>query len=190
MQAGYAVIFLHRTHSLRPFSRHYSHSMNPFLDLLTVNNGDQIDVVPGQASKLLPILKAYHQAHDEGSILSVNFQTVNDYLWLLRAVAGVMAPLGRKCMYYLAAAVSDFFLPDDRVVSREKNRGRPRGQYARLWATPTPGSQPDRETESLGCRQRRSGNRGRVQWSGTLRVHWCQIVAAVTLPHMSSVRAL
>lgn len=128
LSSGYAVIFLHRTHSLRPFSRHYSHSMNPFLDLLTVeptsSGGERIQVVPQQESKLVPILKAYHQAHDDGTILSVNFQTVNDYLWLLRAAAGVMAPLGRRCMYYLAAAVSDFFLPDDRVVSNPEGLAR------------------------------------------------------------------
>lgn len=70
-----------------------------------------------QAAKLLPILKAYNAAQAEGTILSVDFQTVNEYLWLLRAVTGVMAPLGRRGMFYLAAAVSDFFLPDDRVVS-------------------------------------------------------------------------
>jgi hypothetical protein len=28
-----------------------------------------------------------------------------------------MAPLERRGMFYLAAAVSDFFLPDDKVVS-------------------------------------------------------------------------
>jgi phosphopantothenate-cysteine ligase len=70
-----------------------------------------------QAAKLLPILKAYNGAAAEGTLLSVDFQTVNDYLWLLRAVTGVMSPLGRRGMFYLAAAVSDFFLPDDRVVS-------------------------------------------------------------------------
>ncbi|OAV84623.1 hypothetical protein PTTG_31150, partial [Puccinia triticina 1-1 BBBD Race 1] len=32
----YAVIFLHRSHSLEPFSRHYPHSTNPFLDLLAI----------------------------------------------------------------------------------------------------------------------------------------------------------
>src|SRR5262245_33339263 len=34
LQAGYAVIFLHRHFSLLPYSRHYSHSTNCFLDFM------------------------------------------------------------------------------------------------------------------------------------------------------------
>lgn len=47
----------------------------------------------------------------------MDFNTVNDYLWILREMAGVMGVLGRRGMFYLAAAVSDFFLPLDRMVS-------------------------------------------------------------------------
>lgn len=104
---------MHRQHSLRPFSRHYSHSLNPFLDLLTVEDGK---IVVKDPAELLPVLEAYHKAQ-AGMLLSVDFQTVNDYLWLLRSVAQVMSPLGRRGMYYLAAAVSDFFLPEERLVS-------------------------------------------------------------------------
>jgi phosphopantothenate-cysteine ligase len=112
------VIFLHRLHSLRPFSRHYSHSLNPFLDLLTISSANsEITVSQDQSTKLLPVLRAYHEAQKEGTVLSIDFQTVNEYLWLLRAVTGVMAPLGRRGMFYLAAAVSDFFLPEDKTVS-------------------------------------------------------------------------
>jgi phosphopantothenate-cysteine ligase len=117
LAAGYAVIFFHRLHSLRPFSRHYSHSLNPFLDLLTITNGE-IGVKPQDAAQLLPVLEAHHKAQESGSILSMDFQTVNEYLWLLRAITQEMSPLGRRGMFYLAAAVSDFFLPEERVVSR------------------------------------------------------------------------
>lgn len=50
-------------------------------------------------------------------MLQMDFNTVNDYLWILREMAGVMGVLGRRGMFYLAAAVSDFFLPLDRMVS-------------------------------------------------------------------------
>lgn len=116
LSAGYTVIFLHRLHSLRPFSRHYSHSLNPFLDLLSVGQSGEITVASPHAAKLLPVLKAYNEAQERGTLLSVDFQTVNEYLWLLRAVTKSMAGLGRRGMFYLAAAVSDFFLPEDRVV--------------------------------------------------------------------------
>ena len=39
LQAGYAVIFLHRQFSLLPYSRHYSHSTNCFLDYMTLKDG-------------------------------------------------------------------------------------------------------------------------------------------------------
>ncbi len=133
LRNDYAVIFLHRLHSLRPFSRHYSHSFNPFLDLLSLDpssssassssstssssSGPSITVRPEHATKLEPILRAYHQTQKEGTLLSIEFQTVNEYLWLLRAVTGCMAQLGRRGMFYLAAAVSDFFLPEGRMVS-------------------------------------------------------------------------
>lgn len=122
LSAGYAVIFMHRTHSLRPFSRHYSHSLNPFLDLLTTSpapgsSGPAITVSSEHSGKLLPVLQAYQKAQKEGTLLSIEFQTINEYLWLLKGVTGEMCSLGRRGMFYLAAAVSDFFLPDDRIVS-------------------------------------------------------------------------
>lgn len=94
--------------------------MHPFLELLQVlptPAGECIAVSPEWNSEMLPVLKAFNKAKAEGTILSVDFQTVNDYLWLLRAATSVMAPIGRRGMFYLAAAVSDFFLPEDRVVS-------------------------------------------------------------------------
>ncbi|KAK1927099.1 DNA/pantothenate metabolism flavoprotein [Papiliotrema laurentii] len=131
LKAGYAVIFLHRLHSLRPFSRHYSHSLNPFLDLLTITESTSPDGQPSvtvdkkYTATLIPILQAYHTARAQGTLLSIDFQTVNEYLWLLRAIAKPMSTLGRKGMFYLAAAVSDFFLPDDKVAEHkiQSNKG-------------------------------------------------------------------
>ncbi|WVN85938.1 uncharacterized protein L203_101095 [Cryptococcus depauperatus CBS 7841] len=129
LSQGYAVIFMHRIHSLRPFSRHYSHSLNPFLDLLSIvpnpgSAGSSIVVDPQHTTELLVILEAYHKAQAQGTLLSIEFQTVNDYLWLLKCVTGLMAPLGRKALFYLAAAVSDFFLPDDKVAEHKIQSGK------------------------------------------------------------------
>jgi hypothetical protein len=111
LSQNYAVIFLHRIHSLRPLSRHYSHSLNPFLDLLTISPSNEIIVRSPDSAKLRPVLEAYNRSQSEGTLLSVDFQTVNEYLWLL----------GRRGMFYLAAAVSDFFLPEDRTVSQQSS---------------------------------------------------------------------
>jgi phosphopantothenate---cysteine ligase (ATP) len=54
--------------------------------------------------------------HKEETLLTLTFVTVNEYLWLLRAVSKELAVLGRGALYYLAAAVSDFFLPREKMV--------------------------------------------------------------------------
>lgn len=113
---------MHRQFSLQPFSRHYSHSTNPFLDFLDIDPPEnvaippRISVTPNKRTDLLQVLTAYKKVHELGALHSLTFVTVNDYLWLLRAVSQEMAVLKRKAMFYLAAAVSDFFLPQQKMV--------------------------------------------------------------------------
>ena len=112
---------MHRQFSLQPFSRHYSHSTNPFLDLLTVDatsgSTQEITITQEAKERLLSVLASYRIAQREGTLLTLTFITINDYLWLLRGVSKEMAILGRGAMYYLAAAVSDFFVPTHKLVS-------------------------------------------------------------------------
>lgn len=173
---NYAVIFLHRQHSLQPFSRHYSHSTNPFLDLLDiVHEGEaapseadqtdgflfppvprvgnqsssnmpsrstsanasrqaaestdfgtaQIHISPPHLGPMLSLLRSYKLVKKMGILHSIAFTTIDEYLFLLRGVSRVMGSaqdaegqaLGRRGMYYLAAAVSDFFIPTQKMVS-------------------------------------------------------------------------
>ena len=137
LSAGYAVIFMSRQHSLAPYTRHYSHTTNPFLDLLadpathvhtdSPSSGsaeDSITVLKQHVAHLRPILSAYHHARTSGLLHTVPFVTVNDYLWLLREMSRVMQPLGRNGMYYLAAAVSDFFIPSTNVPEHKIQSGK------------------------------------------------------------------
>ncbi|PWY99666.1 DFP-domain-containing protein, partial [Testicularia cyperi] len=137
LSAGYAVIFMSRQHSLAPYTRHYSHTTNPFLDLLadpathvhtdlpaSTTGEDHITVLPQHVAHLRPILSAYHHARSSGLLHTVPFVTVNDYLWLLREMSRVMQPLGRHAMYYLAAAVSDFFIPSTNVPEHKIQSGK------------------------------------------------------------------
>lgn len=43
LENGYAVIFMHRQFSLQPYSRHYTHSTNGFLDYMTLNQDGKIE---------------------------------------------------------------------------------------------------------------------------------------------------
>ncbi|CAD6887285.1 unnamed protein product [Tilletia controversa] len=145
LSSGYAVIFMHRQHSLSPFTRHYSHTTNPFLDLLSdpdsadvngsgsvgsiashsANSEDEkIFVQPEHTAELRPILRAYHRANRAGTLLRLSFVTVNDYLFMLREMSQAMQPLSRNGMYYLAAAVSDFFVPSTKVPKHKIQSGK------------------------------------------------------------------
>jgi phosphopantothenate-cysteine ligase len=127
LSAGYAVIFMHRQHSLSPYTRHYSHTTNPFLDLLCdpsePGSGEigheqkEIIVSSKYIDALRPVLRDYDRARRAGTLLRLTFVTVNDYLFLLREMSRIMQPLGRSGMYYLAAAVSDFYVPSQKTVS-------------------------------------------------------------------------
>jgi phosphopantothenate-cysteine ligase len=118
---------MHRQHSLQPFSRHYSHSTNPFLDFLELEerqengtedkNASPPAITVRSSDHLRDVLSQYKAVHRAGTLHTLTFVTVNEYLWLLRAVSKELNALGRKAMYYLAAAVSDFFLPREKMVS-------------------------------------------------------------------------
>ncbi|SGZ16865.1 BQ5605_C020g09074 [Microbotryum silenes-dioicae] len=184
----YAVIFLYRQHSLKPFSRHYSHSTNPFLDLLTIVNdhehafrvpskddndgflfppvpavgtvsaplsrrpsaldgsdyktrpkspvtsdgSPQIQIPPPHLEPMLSLLRSYKLVQKMKILYSIPYTTIDEYLWYLRGVSRVMGTakdsqgqaLGRRGMYYLAAAVSDFFIPFQRMSTHKIQSGK------------------------------------------------------------------
>lgn len=127
LEAGYAVIFLHRQFSLLPYSRHYSHSTNCFLDYMIEGENSEVVVNPEYQKKMLGVLREYNAARRNNTLLLISFTTVTEYLWELRKISMLMRPLGPKALFYLAAAVSDFFLPRDRlsehkIQSSETNR--------------------------------------------------------------------
>lgn len=119
LEAGYAVIFLHRRFSLLPYSRLYSHSTDCFLDLLREGPDESVVVQDQYREKTVSVLRKYTYAKKENMLLLLSFVTINDYLWDLREIATLMRPLGSRGMFYLAAAVSDFFIPRDRLTEHK-----------------------------------------------------------------------
>lgn len=114
LQEGYAVIFLHRQFSLLPYSRHYSHSTNCFLDFMDDANGEVI-VRHEYQEKMRHVLRQYQMAKKNRMLLLLPFTTVTEYLFELRNLAMLMQPLSNRALFYLAAAVSDFFIPRERM---------------------------------------------------------------------------
>ncbi|KAJ2491903.1 Phosphopantothenate--cysteine ligase cab2 [Coemansia sp. RSA 2050] len=107
---GYAVIFLYREQSLQPFNKNYSHNTKGILSFLERTNG-QVRIKPEWEEKIGRDLDSYQKYTEGDKLLMVNFTTLSDYLFLLREVSLLVASLGPRVMFYLAAAVSDFFIP-------------------------------------------------------------------------------
>jgi phosphopantothenate-cysteine ligase len=62
---------------------------------------------------------SFQYRNEEGTLLSIHFYTVADYLHLLQRTSQLFNQLGRNAMIFLAAAVSDFYLPEDQLVPFE-----------------------------------------------------------------------
>ncbi|XP_030276977.1 phosphopantothenate--cysteine ligase [Sparus aurata] len=115
IESGYAVIFLHRHRSLYPYTRMFS-TMN-MLDALKFTSDDgassNSEVVVNQ--QVLPniakVLKRYQEVKESRLLLPIEFNTLSEYLHLLKAAAQALSTIGSKAMFYLAAAVSDFYIP-------------------------------------------------------------------------------
>lgn len=73
-------------------------------------------VKPDSVDVLAPILAKYKSATEAKQILYINFISVVDYMWLLRAGCECLAAFEKRAVLYLAAAVSDFYIPSDKMV--------------------------------------------------------------------------
>ncbi|KAG7607809.1 DNA/pantothenate metabolism flavoprotein C-terminal [Arabidopsis suecica] len=87
VKAGYAVIFLYRRGTCQPYCR--SLPDDPFLECFEFPDKTNI----------------------QGSLLKLPFSTIYEYLQMLRLIAEALKDVGPCSMFYLAAAVSDFYVP-------------------------------------------------------------------------------
>lgn len=94
LDSGYAVIFLHRHRSLYPYTRMFL-TVN-MLDALQFKSGDPGEVVVNQ--QVLPniakVLKRYQEVKDGSLLLPVEFNTLSEYLHLLKAAAQALSSIG------------------------------------------------------------------------------------------------
>lgn len=132
LEEGYAVIFLHREQSAFPFARKLvPPSISPMDWLMQAGSVGRAQAdAASQFSRHAPRL------------LAVSFTTVFDYLFLLREAACAMAPVGDRALIYLAAAVSDFYVPEEEMAEHkiQSSTGTaehvPGGLVVKLWPVP------------------------------------------------------
>jgi phosphopantothenate-cysteine ligase len=89
------------------------------LDFLHEGPGGSVVANDEYRAKMLMVLRKYNSAKSKNLLLTLPFTTINDYLFVLRAIAQLMRPLGPNALLYLAAAVSDFFVPPERMVEHK-----------------------------------------------------------------------
>ncbi|CAJ0941807.1 unnamed protein product, partial [Mesorhabditis belari] len=109
LRAGYAVIFFHREESLKPFSRKF---VNLFADIEVID-GKAICTAPG----ITEAVTEQHKYKDD--LCMVPFVTIDDYLHLLEKLCALLANHGRLALLYLAAAVSDFYISQDKMPTHK-----------------------------------------------------------------------
>ena len=68
-------------------------------------------------SKVRSLLQKHQTAKSEGSLLAIDFTTLSEYLYLLRASTQALSKCDSQAMLYLAAAVSDFYIPFKDMVT-------------------------------------------------------------------------
>lgn len=92
LEAGYAVIFLYREFSLAPFTRHWSHSKDCFLDFLEEGPDDAVHVKPRDREKMLRVLRTYQTSRENNKMLLLPFTTITDYLHELYGPGSLPSP--------------------------------------------------------------------------------------------------
>ena len=103
-----SVIFLYRASTLQPFHRHFSQTK--FLNMLDILEDGNLQINAQHESMVNEVLLQFKE--DKKRLLEISFTTLNDYLWLLKSVCHELKVFGDKAMLYLAAAVSDFYIPN------------------------------------------------------------------------------
>ena len=78
-------------------------------DVLLVNS-ENVSLVTSQLTMHLAVSAA-------GTLLPIEFTTLTDYLHYLQGAAQSLSACGSSAMMYLAAAVSDFYIPAADLVS-------------------------------------------------------------------------
>ncbi|KAL0271076.1 UNVERIFIED_CONTAM: hypothetical protein PYX00_008293 [Menopon gallinae] len=117
LQYEYAVIFLFRLKSLEPFVRHLMG--HAFLDSLEIVDETKIKVKDSKIPDMMPVLMRYNAVKKSGCLLSISFTTLSDYLWLLRACCDSLSKCGNRALIFLAAAVSDFYIPTENLPAHK-----------------------------------------------------------------------
>jgi phosphopantothenate-cysteine ligase len=141
LEKPYAVIFMYRKKTMVPFERKFN-SVN-FLDLIEYadENHDTFKIDENNTDnfnklKLNKIVDDYKRAKEKNLLLKIEFINLIEYLSLLEFTCKQMNSMGNKAIIYLAAAVSDFYLPKSEMPKHKIQSNQSDGLH--LYLKPVP----------------------------------------------------
>eukprot|EP00249_Psilotum_nudum_P008005 c20976_g1_i1 orf=276-1262(-) len=117
LKAGYAVIFFYRRGTLQPFCRFLPE--DPLLECFEPDGNSSIKTCTEYSPAVEHAVREHFLALKEGNLLKVPYTTLFEYLQILNIIAVAMRQLGKSAMFYLAAAVADFYVPWNSMVEHK-----------------------------------------------------------------------
>ncbi|VFQ84058.1 unnamed protein product [Cuscuta campestris] len=109
LKSGYSVIFLYRRGTCQPFCRDLPD--NALIECLQYNDASSLQVDHKCAEVVRRAITEHQAAVAGGSLIKLPFTTIFEYLQMLKLIAELLRSIGPSAMFYLAAAVSDFYVP-------------------------------------------------------------------------------
>jgi phosphopantothenate---cysteine ligase (ATP) len=106
---SYAVIFLHRKNSYKPFERNFT-SVDLF-DLVKCNENDSFTINSKYAHSFQDQARKYESIKEKNLLLKLEFINLFEYFSNLKYICESLSVMESRAMVYLAAAVSDFYMP-------------------------------------------------------------------------------
>ncbi|XP_049387226.1 phosphopantothenate--cysteine ligase 2-like [Solanum stenotomum] len=109
LKSGYSVVFLYRRGSCQPFCS--SLPDDPLLECFSVADDSSIEVDALHAATVKSAITKNRAAVAEGILLKLPFTTIFEYLQILQLISVSLRDFGSSAIFFLAAAVSDFYIP-------------------------------------------------------------------------------
>jgi len=132
LKEGYYVIFLYRQGSMCPYHRFIPDAMT-LLDCFTPEADSENVLFTIQHNKLKSAVSEFNTY--KRNLLSISFITLDEYLYYLKTIACLLNPFGHRATIYLAAAVSDFYIP---YATLPEHKIQSSGDELRLILKPVP----------------------------------------------------
>lgn len=112
---GYTVILLVRDNAEKPFGNMLA-SRKPWHDVAewdATGDGDdkEVQIKSKYQEKISANFKRQQRAKKASRLLELEYSSIFEYMVLLHIVGNRLKKLGKSVLFYLAAAVSDFYVP-------------------------------------------------------------------------------